>query len=194
MLEADPQILVAAEKLFTARGYHAVMMADVAREANIALPAVQTHFADKASLLAALMDQYSPQQELRTALLQLSSDTPQDMLRGAMQRFIEIFGARANFAKLAIIDIQVNQGAYIEAMFRDIASDAASFINRLSTMPGVRPVSSIMLARTLAALVIGFVVTQQLAPENAQFTMRVMPTKAWVDGISDILLHGILDD
>ena len=54
-IEADPRILDAAEKLFRLRGYHAVMLSDIATEAGVALPAVQSHFPDKDSVLEALL-------------------------------------------------------------------------------------------------------------------------------------------
>jgi hypothetical protein len=74
-----------------------------------------------------------------------------------------------------------------------MAGDAASFINRLANMPGMRPISSIMLGRAFASLLIGFVATQQMAPRPAQFAMRIFPVQAWVDGITDIFLYGIME-
>lgn len=192
-LEADPRILIAAEKLIKTRGYHAILLADVATEAGVPLPAVQSHYPDKEALLEALLEKYSPKQDIQDALRQLRMDNPEELVRQAIHRLIEIFNAHQNFANLALIDVQVNGGKYLALLFKDLAAEAASFINRLSNLPGTRPISSIMLGRAFASLLLGFIATQQLAPEGAQFAMRVYPTKTWVDGITEIFLHGVLE-
>jgi AcrR family transcriptional regulator len=190
--EADPKILEAAEKLFKARGFHAVVLADVARESGVALPAVQLDFPDTASLLRKLLDKHSPRQEIELALRQLRTDSPETLVRTAVEKFVTILNAHARFVELAVIDVQVNEGAYLAELFGEIAGEAASFINRLSTMHGTRPISSIMLGRVFASLLIGFIATQQLAPQSARYAMRVYPSKAWIEGLSDIFLYGIL--
>jgi len=193
-VDADPKILIAAEKLLLERGYHQLVLADIATEANVALPAIQMHFPNKADILHAVLEKNSPEAAIRAAFRQLRQDTPEHMVRELFQKFLEILDAHSAFAAFAMIDAQATSGVYITTMFTRVASETAGYLNRLSTMHRVRPVSSIVLARTLASLMVGFVVTQQLAPQNAQFAMRVMPNDAWVDGMVNIFLHGILED
>ena len=192
-IEADPRILDAAEKLFRLRGYHAVMLSDIATEAGVALPAVQSHFPDKDSVLEALLQQYDPSDRIRVALNTLHSNNAEELVREAVRELIAIFNEHVRFANLVMIDIQVNDGMYISSLFSSLASEAAGFINRLSNMPDTRPISSVMLGRAFASILIGFVATQQMAPQGAQFAMRIFPEKAWVDGITDIFLYGILE-
>ncbi len=193
MIDADPQILDAAEHLFLSKGFHGVRLADIAHESGVGLPAVQMHFPTTAALLNALLQRRDPRADLRHALQQLSGATPEDMLRDAVERILQIMELNGQFVGLALMDTQVNQGQYLTNMFQDLTTDAANFMNRLSTMAGVRPISTMMLGRALAAMLIGFMATQQLAPPHAQFALRVFPQKAWVDGMTDILLHGILE-
>lgn len=194
MSDHPESILNAAEKLFKQQGYHNVLLADVATAAKVPLPAFQTHFAHKEDLLHALLDKYSPQQEMQAVLNQIHTDTAEEMVRMAVRRLIEIFNDNKYFVDLALLDMQVNNGAYIGNMFTHLAGGAMSFVNRLSNMPGTRPISNVMLGRAFAAILVGFVITEQLAPRPAQFAMRIFPTNAWIDGIADIFLYGLLED
>jgi len=193
-IEADPQILDAAFTLFKERGYHAVEMAEIAALAGVALPAVQTHFVDKKALLQALLEHENPRNDIQQAFIALKTDSAEDMVRDAIHKLLTIFEQHTRFVDLAIIDAQVNKGAFIEKLSNHLAGDAAVFINRLSNMPATRPVSTIMVGRAFAALVLGFIITQKLAPESARYSMRIFPPKAWVDGMADIFLHGILQE
>lgn len=192
-LKADPKILIAAEKLFKTRGYQAVLMADIAAEAKIALPAVQSHYHDKEDILYALLEKHSPREALQQALSELNHDTPEELVRDAIRRMLDVFEKHADFADLAILDLQVNNSNFTTALFSELAGGAAGFVNRLANMPGTRPISTIMLGRAFASLLIGFVATQYFAPRPAQFAMRIFPQRAWVDGVADVFLYGILE-
>lgn len=191
--DREPLILDAAARLFKTRGYHPVLMADIATESKVPLPAVLTHFNDKSEVLEALLERASPREELRRVLAELKYDTLEDMTRGVIVKLMDVLNSHTAFMDMAILDLQVNNGTYMAALFSELAGDAASFINRMSNMPGARPISVIMLGRAFASLLIGFAVTQHLAPRPAQFAMRIFPQKAWVEGIADIFLYGIME-
>lgn len=191
-IEADPHILDAAIKLFTSRGYHAVEMADIATEAGVALLAVQSHFPDKAALFEALLQTHNPAISLGTALRRINSSDARVMIQESIQAIIDVFDEHKPFIPLVAIDLQINDGAFLQQMMGDVAGESAGFINRLSTMPDVRPLSSIMLARTYASLIVGYIATQYLAPQSTQFALRSYPKKVWIEGMTDIFLNGIL--
>lgn len=186
-------LLDAAEKLFQERGYHAVSLMDIATEAQMTLLSVQTHYPDKQDLLLELLERYSPRQPLRQIFRQIKGNDPEYLVRDLFMRLITSMEEHPRFLEYALLDVQVNQASYLTSLMTEIAGDAALFINRLSSLPGVRPLSSVMLGRAFAALVIGFVATQQFAPRAARFAMRIFPEKAWIDGVVDIFLYGILE-
>jgi len=192
-VQADPKILDVAERLIKERGYHSVVMADIANEAGVALPAVQSHYADKEAIMTALLEKHSPKSEMLQALSQIRSGSAEEMVRDAMRLMIETFNQHNAFAELAVIDMQVNEGAFIAQFFSDLTGQGASFVMRLSAMPGMRPISSIMLGRAFASMLVGFMATQHVAPSMVQFAMRMFPQDAWVDGMADIFLYGILE-
>lgn len=192
--DADPLILEAAEKLFLTEGYSSVVLADVATESGVALPAILVYFPDTAALLQALLDKHSPRREIFLIIRSLrSADSPEKLIRDALEKFINLFYHHQRFVELALIDLQVNEGDYLSKLFAELAAEAAGFINRLSTLRGTRPVSPIILGRAFASLLFGFMATQAFAPPAARHAMRVYPTKAWVDGLADIFLYGIVE-
>lgn len=193
MLEPDPAILQSAEKLFRAKGYESVLLAEVASDAAIALPAVLVHYPDKQALLHALLAKYDPSSDIKIVFKQFQGGTPQAMIQHVVAALLQAFDLHSPFAYFALMDTQVNEGRYLNALIQDLASDAAAFITRLATMPGVRPISTIILGRALAAYCIGFVSTQLLAPDPVKRSLRAFPPRIWVEEMTHIILYGIIE-
>lgn len=186
-------VLEAAEKLFQERGYHTVALADVAAEANIALSALQSQYPEKQDILFALLDRHNPRKAFQKALKQARANTAEALVRETFTHLMAVLDEHPAFLDYALLDIQMNSAGYLTSLFVEMAGDATRFINRLSKMPDVRPVSSVMLGRAFAAFVIGFLATERFAPRPAQFAMRLFPPRAWMDGMIDIFLYGILE-
>ena len=47
---------------------------------------------------------------------------------------------------------------------------------------------------TLIAMLLGFVASEQAMPKLARVAMRLFPQRAWVDGVVDLMLYGVLED
>jgi AcrR family transcriptional regulator len=76
--ERREQLLDATKRIVDERGFHAVSIEAVAREAGVSRPIVYGHFGDLAGLLDALMDR-----EAARALMQLAPVLPQDLEAGS---------------------------------------------------------------------------------------------------------------
>jgi len=84
-------ILLAAEKLFAQRGYHAVTIRDIADEAEVPLALVGYYFGPKHELFAAIFEHWSHTIEERLAGLQAVRNDPDDPR--TLPRIIEAFVA-----------------------------------------------------------------------------------------------------
>jgi AcrR family transcriptional regulator len=82
-------ILLAAEKLFAQRGYHAVTIRDIAEEAAVPLALVGYYFGPKHDLFFAIFEHWSHTIEERLAGLRAVSVDPADA--GTLPRIIEAF-------------------------------------------------------------------------------------------------------
>lgn len=82
-------ILLAAEKLFAQRGYHAVTIRQIAQEASVPLALVGYYYGPKHDLFYAIFEHWSGTLEERIAALrQIAADAPAD---DALRRIIEAF-------------------------------------------------------------------------------------------------------
>lgn len=84
-------ILLAAEKLFAQRGYHAVTIRDIADEAEVPLALVGYYFGPKHELFAAIFEHWSHTIEERLAGLRAVRNDPDDSR--TLPRIIEAFVA-----------------------------------------------------------------------------------------------------
>lgn len=76
-------LLAMATKLFTARGYPAVTMAEIAREAGVSLATVYLYYSGKAALVAALADELVAAPDLSIEQLEREPDPVRQLRTGA---------------------------------------------------------------------------------------------------------------
>lgn len=89
--ETRATILAAAMRLFLSRGYGGVTVADIAREAAVAVPTVYASAGGKSAILAALIDEQMRDPAGSTALSAVREcRTPQDAVR------VTVHGVRVN--------------------------------------------------------------------------------------------------
>lgn len=84
-------ILLAAEKLFALRGYHAVTIRQIAQEAGVPLALVGYYYGQKHELFHAIFEHWSPTIEERLAALAAVDQDPRQA--GTLPRIIEAFVA-----------------------------------------------------------------------------------------------------
>ncbi|GAB4206373.1 MAG: TetR/AcrR family transcriptional regulator [Roseiflexaceae bacterium] len=84
------QILQAAEKLFSQRGYHATTMREIARELQIEGGSLYTHIAGKHDLLYAIVLRGSQQFLSAAREVTAAGGSPREQLRALMRRHMAI--------------------------------------------------------------------------------------------------------
>ena len=98
------------------------------------------------------------------------------------------------FLDLAALDVHANHGAFLGSLGLQLLPKMLTLRQRLKKTGQLRPVSDFILARTLVAMLMGFVLSEQVIPQIARTAMRVLPQRGWVDGMVDLLLYGVLED
>jgi AcrR family transcriptional regulator len=187
-------LLTAALDVFRSQGYAGTTLEQIAQEARLDVGAVQAQYADKNSLFAALLNTYSPLPDLEAALDAVQGETADEILRDAMRRIIRAIQDNKRFMELAALDVQANDGAFLASLSTKLFPRAAALLERLKATGQLRPVSDVILSRTLAAMLMGFVLSEQAMPQVARVAMRMFPQRAWIDGMVDLMLYGILED
>lgn len=77
------RILAAAERLFVLRGYTAVTMEDIARQAKVSLATVYLHFPGRAAVIGALAEEIAAAPELSVELVIQDADPIEQVRIGA---------------------------------------------------------------------------------------------------------------
>lgn len=194
MSAAQSDLLAAALDVFRTQGYAGTTLEQIAAEVHLDVSAVRAQYADKGSLFAALLARYSPLHDLEAALDGVQGDTADDLLRDAMRRLIRAIQDNKRFLELAALDVQANHGAFLASLSTKLFPRATVFLERLKATGQLRPVSDVILSRALVAMLMGFVLSEQAMPQVARVAMRMFPQRAWIDGMVDLMLYGILED
>lgn len=92
--ETRAALLDAAERCFAARGYDAVSVPEIAKEAGYTTGAVYSNFAGKEELFLSLMERAMGGQTERRAELVAAQDTPEGRLRQVARLWIELVRER----------------------------------------------------------------------------------------------------
>jgi len=192
--QARAEILEAARRLFVSQGYHGTSMRAIAREAgDRAVAGLYNHFPTKEAIFKALIEERNPYDDLFAALETALADarTAPDFIRAALRRVLEIMPRHYDFIQLAQIDLREFGGQTIGAVLEGaVFSRALALIQDVQGLPGLKPVDGMVWLRMVASLVIGFMVTEQIAP-FAGFDRY--SHEAWANKFADVLIHGAGD-
>jgi AcrR family transcriptional regulator len=125
------QLLDATKAIVADRGFHAVSIEAVAREAGITRPIVYGHFRDLAGLLEALIDRESDRARAQLEAVlpkDLSADDPVEQLIAGLRGYLEV--VRSDPATWRLV-LMPPEGAP-EALHDRIASGRAAVIGQLA--------------------------------------------------------------
>jgi AcrR family transcriptional regulator len=187
-------LLAAALDVFRERGYTETTLDLVARRAQVDLDSVRARFASTDQLLSALLRAYSPLPDMEAALDSVAGESAEELLRDALHRLVKVTQQHAAFFELALLDAQVNRGAFLGNLNAQIFPKAMALLEKMKATGQLRPVPDVILGRTLVSLLLGFVLSERAMPQIARLATRLVPQRAWLDGMIDLLLYGMLED
>ncbi len=186
--------LDSALTLFRTQGYADTTLEDIAHAAHIELNTLRTQYADKETLLGALLKAHGPADDFENAIKAVSPGSADDMLRDAMRRMVEVSQKHELFFELALIDAQINNGSALVTLSTRLLPPSNALLQRIKETNQLRPISDLIVARTFVSLLMGFIVSERAMPQMARIALRLFPQRAWIDGMVDLLLYGILED
>jgi AcrR family transcriptional regulator len=188
------QILDAAQKVFAAKGFDGASIKDLAKAAKISPGLLYWYFKDKADLLVSLLTE-----RIDTAFGQLpvsvSFDAPPEQFLPQFARFyIGMFEQPMN---MALFKVMITNTPSFPPAIRRVRSVV---INRvLNTVQGyfqhqielgrMRPCDTEMVTRTFMGSVVAFLLLRHILQDERG---RELSVGTFVDGVTDVILHGIL--
>jgi AcrR family transcriptional regulator len=190
------QILDAALKLFSHRGYGATSVRDIAEEAALSKGNVYHHFPDKETIFRALLDRYfqamsQPEFPFNRAL---ASGTFPENLETIGKAVREIVKDYREYVALIYVDVVEFDGEHVRKFYGNMADRFDAFMKahgmekelEEKLAPGLSPVSAVMLA---TRIFYNYFTIEILFGVKDHFGKD---TDAAVTEISRILRHGML--
>ncbi len=190
------QILDAALKLFSHRGYGATSVRDIAEEAALSKGNVYHHFPDKETIFRALLDRYfqamsQPDFPFNRAL---ASGTFPENLETIGKAVREIVKDYREYVALIYVDVVEFDGEHVRKFYGNMADRFDAFMKahgmekelEEKLAPGLSPVSAVMLA---TRIFYNYFTIEILFGVKDHFGKD---TDAAVTEISRILRHGML--
>jgi AcrR family transcriptional regulator len=186
------QILEAALKLFSHRGYGATSVNDIAAEAGLSKGNVYHHFPDKESIFRALLDQYFQ------AMSQPDFPFNRALANGQFPDNLEELGRAAREAvsqwrehvALIYVDVVEFDGTHIRKFYEQMADRFESFLATHHIAPqlaeGLSPTSAVMLATRIFFNYFSVEIIFGVKDHFGKQTDQV------IGEISKILRHGML--
>ncbi|CAG1009653.1 hypothetical protein ANRL4_04069 [Anaerolineae bacterium] len=192
--DTQRQILAAARQVFRQYGYPDANLDTIAAQAGLSSDEVMSLYPDKEQVLNALLKSFSPLPDLEAALDAAEGENAPELLRDAFHRLIKAAHKNQDFFDLALIDAQVSGGTFLNTLNMRLFPKANELLNRLKTAGGLRPISDLILGRAVVSMLMGYLLSERVTPQIARVAIKVIPEKAWLDGVIDILLYGIVED
>lgn len=193
--QARANILDAARQLFVQQGYHGTSMRDIAGAAgNRAVAGLYNHFPTKEAIFQALIAERNPYTDLFDLLEPIAARavTAPDYVRQAITIVMQTMPRYFDFLQLAQIDVREFGGANMARMLHETGLPRLlELIERVQVLPGFKPMDGLVWVRLMASLMIGFMVTDQIAPEAF---FGPYSHEQWAAFFADALLYGVADD
>jgi AcrR family transcriptional regulator len=190
------QILEAALKLFSHRGYGATSVRDIAEAANVSKGNVYHHFPDKETIFRALLDQYfqamsTPEFPFNRAL---ASGTFPDSLEDLGRAARETVTDYRQYVALIYVDVVEFDGTHVRKFYAEMAKRFEQFMKthgledklRERLQEGLSPISAVMLATRIFYNYFSIEIIFGVKDHFGKGTDEV------VHEISRILRHGML--
>ncbi|HJQ39054.1 MAG TPA: TetR/AcrR family transcriptional regulator [Thermoanaerobaculia bacterium] len=194
--KSKQQILDAALKLFSHKGYGATSVRDIAEEAGLSKGNVYHHFPDKETIFRGLLDRYfetmsQPDFPFNRVL---ASGTFPDNLEDIGHAVRDIVRDYREYVALIYVDVVEFDGAHIRKFYGDMAERFDAFMKAHGMeaeledklAPGLSPVSAVMLA---TRIFYNYFTVEILFGVKDHFGKE---TDAAVHEIARILRHGML--
>ena len=126
------EILDAASRMMSSRGYEGTSVADIARESGLPNSSIYWHFNSKAGILAAVMERGAESFFAEVELAdEPDTDDPVDYLRWALHRSSERFVAHPEFLRLFILLLLSNQDPEIHEIVQRVRQHGEASLRQL---------------------------------------------------------------
>lgn len=186
--ERPCEILLAAERVFSRRGYDRATTREIAAEAGISEGSLYRYFANKRAILLALIDRVAAswQQDIE----RIEAETLEEAI-------IQLMAHRLRFARehpttiltlqQAVLDPEVGQ--HLDAMVRRGQDGLMARLEALMADDALRPVDPFVAEEALGSMIMGLTIGVELG--LAGWHREPLAPEEMARALVDVLMHGL---
>jgi AcrR family transcriptional regulator len=188
------QILDAAQKVFAQKGFAGASIKDLAKAAKISPGLLYWYFKDKTDLFVSLISE-----RIEEAFGMLPENVafdlpPEEFLPQFGRFYISLFELPMNAALFKIVltntpSFPIAIRRVQSGMVNRVLSTLQDYFQRQIELGRMRPCDTEMVTRTFMGSVMAFLLLRHILQEERG---RELSVEAFVDGVTDVILHGIL--
>lgn len=180
----------AALELFTAHGYHATSMRQIAERAELALGGIYNHFSSKDEIFEGIIIDKHPYKQILPAILAAEGDTVDDFFKNAFHIVISEMDKRPEFVNLMFIELVEFKGKHGAVMLKEIAPKILPVFEKvIKSRKNLRVTNPAVLMRSFMGLIFSYYTTGMIISNS--IISKLLPKNS-ADVYVDIFLHGIL--
>ncbi len=186
--ERPCEILLAAERVFSRRGYDRATTREIAAEAGVSEGSLYRYFASKRAILLALIDRVA--ESWRRDIEQIAAQTLEEAI-------VQLIARRLRFARehpttiltlqQAVLDPEV--GRHLEAMVRRGQDDLIARLEALIADGALRPVDPFVAEEALGSMIMGLTIGIELS--LAGWHRQPLAPEEIARALADVLMNGL---
>lgn len=186
--ERPCEILLAAERVFSRRGYDRATTREIAAEAGISEGSLYRYFASKRAILLALIDRVA--ESWRQDIERIAADTLEEAI-------VQLLAHRLRFARKhpttiltlqqAVLDPEVGQ--HLDAMVRRGQDGLIARLGALIAEGALRPVDPFVAEEALGSMIMGLTIGIELS--LAGWHRDPLAPETIAQAMADVLMNGL---
>lgn len=186
--ERPCEILLAAERVFSRRGYDRATTREIAAEAGVSEGTLYNYFPNKRAILLALIDRIN-ESWLRD-IEQIQADTPEDAIAQLIARrlrFVQEHPTTILTLQQALLDPEV--GRHLDAAVRHGQSSLIERLRDLAARGALRAVDPVVAEEAIAGLIMGVAIGVELAAAGRG--RELFSPEEIARRLADVLMNGL---
>lgn len=186
------QILEAAIKTFSERGFHKTTIRDISQEAGIAVGTIYNYFKNKEDLLIGLLDMMNESSD-RNQDFATGKDKPlSQFMESYMTHRFQLIGQNLDFFRAVLPEVITNRSlreTYLEQIISPTMEIATDFFRKKNDTGSIATGDIKLTTRIIAASVLGLLMLRLIGDKEVDARWEELPTI-----LSNHLLQGLQPD
>jgi TetR/AcrR family fatty acid metabolism transcriptional regulator len=187
------QILDAATKVFSEKGFHPATIKEIAKEAGIADGTIYNYFENKTALMLGIFDRLNESDQRDEDFSKFTEGDFRSLMKAYLRhRLTVIKGDNFDMFRVVISEIMVNKELrelYYRNILEPTFSMAEKYFQQLAAQHLIKPIDRSLAIRAISGMVLGLIMEHIIGDKTLESKWDELP-----DFLTDMILDGLGSD